>query len=175
MDQHLPGAGELPGADRPLVLVAGADPQGSLRSAMAAGWSGPTVLVSTWQQAADLADGRDVGAEEADGAPRDVLALDQVGRCARFAGVEVMLTPLEAALLASLLRRPDTVVAYATLNVEVWGSAYRAGTAPVAPVLGRLRVKLRMLGHPGEILTTRGKGVRLVLAPGVRPLMATVS
>ncbi|MFK5689830.1 winged helix-turn-helix domain-containing protein [Ornithinimicrobium sp. LYQ92] len=172
-----------PGAQDPLVLVAGADLQARLDRAVALGWTGPVVVVGSLREALEL---RAVVSRETrvgtasvpgpDAPPgRTLLALDRVSRCARYAGTESVLTELEAGLLAALLRRPDAVVDYRTLGREVWGTEHLGDTSPVPPVLRRLRGKLRTMGAPGEVRTVRGVGLRLVLAPGVDPLVAATS
>lgn len=171
-----------PGAQDPLVLVAGADLRARLTKAVALGWSGPVVVVPSPQAAIELRaamsrEARDAAPASGPDVPpgRALLALDRVSRCARYAGTESVLTELEAGLLAALLRRPDTVVDYRTLGREVWGTEHLGDTSPVPPVLRRLRAKLRAMGAPGEVRTVRGVGLRLVLAPGVEPLVAATS
>lgn len=170
-----------PGAQDPLVLVVGADLRARLERAVARGWTGPVVVVPSLREALELRavvsrETRGETASVPDAPPgRRLLALDRVSRCARYAGTESVLTELEAGLLAALLRRPDTVVDYRTLGREVWGTEHLGDTSPVPPVLRRLRGKLRSMGAPGEVRTVRGVGLRLVLAPGVEPLVATTS
>lgn len=171
-----------PGAQDPLVLVAGADLRARLAKAVALGWSGPVVVVPSPQEAIELRaamsrEARDAASASGPDVPsgRALLALDRVSRCARYAGTESVLTELEAGLLAALMRRPDTVVEYRTLGREVWGTEHLGDISPVPPVLRRLRAKLRAMGAPGEVRTVRGVGLRLVLAPGVEPLVAATS
>ena len=72
------------------------------------------------------------------------------------------LTPMEARLLAVLLRYPNQTVSRATLMREVWQTDYLGDTRTLDVHICWLRRKLEAdPAHPQQIITVRGVGYYL--------------
>ncbi len=84
----------------------------------------------------------------------------RTGRATRE-GEDVLLTPLESALLACLARHRGQVVAFETLRREVWGCASGVEDNAVWTAIHRLKAKI----GPGGVVTVKGRGYLLSEAP----------
>jgi two-component system, OmpR family, response regulator len=106
------------------------------------------------------ADGRPA---ERPGAPARAgeLVLDPATHALRLDGRTLPLTPTEFRLLATLAARREQVVRRATLVSTAWPDGAVVHDNTLDTYIGRLRRKLRDIGSPETIVTTRGVGYRL--------------
>ncbi len=93
------------------------------------------------------------------------LEIDTAGRMVRRAGVEIVLTPREFALLEYLAMRPGAVVTRAELREQLYEFASDPDSNALDVFVSRLRRKLSRPGLPTLIQTRRGHGY-LLGAPG---------
>ncbi|MPZ26016.1 MAG: response regulator [Micromonosporaceae bacterium] len=147
----------------------------------------PVLMLSAKDGEYDQADGLDVGADDyltkpfsyvvllarlrallRRGAPRRPavltagdLSLDPARRRVTRAGVEIVLTSREFALLEYLMRRPGEVVSKIELLDHVWDAAVDTAPNVVEVYVGYLR---RKVGRE-RLETVRGAGYRLVAEP----------
>lgn len=84
-----------------------------------------------------------------------------------FGHVEVSLTPLEFALLRTLIREPGRVWRFDELVRQVWGTDHLGDASQVHAVVKRLRAKLSREGAPVVIEAVRGVGFRALRDPAV--------
>jgi len=89
------------------------------------------------------------------------LEIDQAARRVMVDGILVHLTPIEYELLASLARRPGTVLPRAVLLEQVWGWADDPGTRVVDSHIKALRRKI----GADLIRTAHSVGYALEIAP----------
>jgi len=85
------------------------------------------------------------------------LRLDPARREVRRAGIEVLLSAKEFALLETFMRRPGEVLSRLELVEHAWDLAYELRSNVVDVYVGRLREKL----GPDTLETVRGAGYRL--------------
>ena len=86
------------------------------------------------------------------------LELDTHTLTARRAGVGVILSHRELALLEYLLRNPNRVVSRGQILAHVWDDNFDPIGNVVDVLVGRLRRKIAAPGHPPLIHTIRGRG-----------------
>jgi DNA-binding response OmpR family regulator len=89
----------------------------------------------------------------------DVVVLDEARRRVEVAGTDLLLTPTEFRLLATLMRNRDQVVTQQQLLESVWGNAV-GDPKQVRLYVSYLRRKLREAGGIEPIETVRGFGYR---------------
>jgi two-component system KDP operon response regulator KdpE len=90
------------------------------------------------------------------------LRIDRAKRVVTLARKEVRLTPIEYKLLASLARKPGSVLTYRQLLKEVWGPRYLTQKQYLHVYMGHLRNKLeRDPAQPRFLVTEPGVGYRL--------------
>lgn len=77
----------------------------------------------------------------------------------------VRLTPLEFALLRTLLTEPGRVCSFTELSRRVWATGFVGDGAQVRAVVKRLRHKLAQVQAPVLVETVRGAGFRIVTRP----------
>jgi DNA-binding response OmpR family regulator len=76
----------------------------------------------------------------------------------------IRLRPMEANLLAALLRRPNQVVSRATLMREVWQTDYLGDTRTLEVHISWLRRKIEENpARPRRLITVRGVGYCLAM------------
>src|SRR5207253_1611819 len=94
----------------------------------------------------------------------DGVSIDLEARRATRDGVSVRLTPLEFRILATLARRPGTVVTHRQLLLEAWGPSHTQDTHYLRVYMKQLRDKLeRIPAEPKYLRTDIGVGYRLSL------------
>jgi two-component system copper resistance phosphate regulon response regulator CusR len=86
------------------------------------------------------------------------LELDTHSLSARRAGVPVVLSHRELALLEYLLRNPNRVVSRGQILAHVWDDNFDPIGNVVDVLVGRLRRKIAVAGRPPLIHTVRGRG-----------------
>lgn len=86
------------------------------------------------------------------------LATGQVTR----AGMEVVVSAKEFAILAVLLRHPGRLLTHGQLMDEAWSASSESSTEVVRAHIKNLRRKLSMEGRRGIIETVHGQGYRVV-------------
>jgi two-component system KDP operon response regulator KdpE len=90
------------------------------------------------------------------------LRIDLANRIVTLAGREVRLTPIEYKLLATLARKPGSVLTYQQLLKEVWGPRYLTHKQYLHVYMGHLRNKLELDStKPRFLVTEPGVGYRL--------------
>lgn len=89
------------------------------------------------------------------------LALDPARHSVRAAGGEVLLTPTEFRMLASITSRPDEVVRRRTVVAAAWPDGATVSENTIDSFIRRIRVKLTSVDSPVTIETVRGVGFRL--------------
>lgn len=92
---------------------------------------------------------------------RAAFRLDPSLHAATFADASVPLTPIEYALLAALLRRPDEVVRRRTLVEAAWPQGALVSDNMLDVYIARLRRKLAPFAEAPAIETMRGVGYRI--------------
>lgn len=142
-----------------LVLGAGADEEGPLRSAGANGvLVKPFRLGALQQRMNELLRASPVGVRIGS------YSLDPVGRCLTDAkGRAIRLTEKETAILLHLHRAGGQPVPRETLLGEVWGYSSRASTHTVETHIYRLRRKLMGDAAAEGLLATEEGGYRLAI------------
>lgn len=80
-------------------------------------------------------------------------------------GHSVRLTPLEFALLQTLISDQGRVWSFAELSTKVWATGFVGDGAQVRAVVKRLRRKLAEAQAPVMVETVRGSGFRLAARP----------
>ncbi|MDL2272961.1 response regulator transcription factor [Oscillospiraceae bacterium OttesenSCG-928-G22] len=92
------------------------------------------------------------------------MEMDFVARRVTRAGVDLLLTPKEFALLEQLFKYRDSYVPTATLYEDLWGMDSMGAVGTVKTRIFQLR---RKLGEdaPVQIEAVRGKGYRLIALP----------
>ena len=76
----------------------------------------------------------------------------------------IQLRPMEAKLLAVLLKTPNTVVPRATIMREVWQTDFLGDTRTLDVHISWLRRKIQgSPGQPQRLVTVRGVGYSLVV------------
>ena len=88
------------------------------------------------------------------------LELDQAAHVVRRAGEEIHLTPIEFALLRTLMRNRGRLMTHPALLEEVWGHAYRDDTATLRTHIANLRRKIEPDGARRFLRTDPGVGYR---------------
>lgn len=86
------------------------------------------------------------------------LELDTAAKSARVRGRAVALTPLEYALLETLLRRRGRVLSQAEIQERLYDSASEIGSNVVEVLVSSLRRKIQPPGSEPIIVTRRGQG-----------------
>lgn len=81
-------------------------------------------------------------------------------------GHSVRLTPLEFALLQTLISEQGRVWSFPELSSRVWATGFVGDGAQVRAVVKRLRRKLAEAQAPVLVETVRGAGFRLAARPG---------
>jgi two-component system KDP operon response regulator KdpE len=90
------------------------------------------------------------------------LRVDLANRVVTLGGNEVRLTPIEYKLLATLARKPGSVLTYQQLLKEVWGPRYLTHKQYLHVYVGHLRNKLELdSARPRFLVTEPGVGYRL--------------
>ena len=91
------------------------------------------------------------------------LVLDLVEHRCRRGANDVILTPLEFALLAELMRHAGRLVTHRQLITAGWGAAGAAEAGNLRLIVHQLRKKIEAdPGHPAMLYTEIGIGYRLV-------------
>jgi DNA-binding response OmpR family regulator len=93
-------------------------------------------------------------------APTD-LVLDPARHSLACNGRELMLTPTEFRMLAAITSRPGEVVRRRAVIAAAWPSGGMTSDNTVDSFIRRIRVKLREVGSPLELVTVRGVGYTL--------------
>ena len=86
------------------------------------------------------------------------LHLDPDRHAVRHEGAEVMLTPTEFRLLASIAARPGSVVRRRSAVAAAWPDGAMVSENTLDSFIRRLRVKLEAVGSPVALETVRGVG-----------------
>lgn len=98
-------------------------------------------------------------------APADLLSgnlrLDAGRRVAWCDGTGLELTAREFAILETLMRNAGGVVSREEILEEAWGEREEPMSNTIDVLIGRLRRKIDVPGHPSRIETVRGMGYRL--------------
>ena len=152
----------------------------------------PIMMVSGEDEATDVVNGLDVGADDYLTKPFDIRELkarvralvrrggarrperltlagvevDRVAYRATVDGRKMDLTPKEFSLLAYLLLHADGVVTRTELLEKVWDFHFDPGSNVVDVHIARLRGKLRRYGARAQLATVRGAGFMLTSGGG---------
>ncbi len=89
------------------------------------------------------------------------LEIDLLSHSARRAGVDIVLTNREFALLATLAEASPRTVTKATLVERVWDQHFDSGTNVLNVYVNYLRKKVDLAGQPALLHTVRGVGFAL--------------
>lgn len=171
-------------------MLPGLDGLGVLRAARAAGIATPVLLLTALARVGDKIDGLDAGADDYLAKPFDTgellarlralarrhsggagplragdLVLDTADLTLRGPATEVMLSPRECALLECFLQKPGQLHARAALLARVWGPLAEVEDGNLDCYIHFIRRRLRQVGSVAAILTVRGAGYRLEVAP----------
>ncbi|HDQ35186.1 MAG TPA: response regulator transcription factor [Chloroflexi bacterium] len=90
------------------------------------------------------------------------LQLNTGGNLLVWQGLEIPLTPKQAALVQIFLENPEKLLSRVRLMREVWGTSYMGDTRTLDVHIHWLRKAIEKLGAPFTIKTKRGKGYRIV-------------
>lgn len=168
----------------PLVVVVSPRTAEVLREIVAAGWSGPVLVVGTVHEAQQVVESQPVETQPTQDRPRPEpvrraapypqqpqattlgLELDPHRQLLVCGHHECALTPLEFGVLEALAEHPGEVRRFADLTRRVWGSAHVGDGGQVHAVIGRVRRKLDLVHAPVDLLAVRGVGFRLVAREG---------
>jgi DNA-binding response OmpR family regulator len=92
---------------------------------------------------------------------RAALALDPARHSIRHDGREVLLTPTEFRMLAAITSRPGQVVRRHSIASAAWPSQGYVSENSIDSYIRRIRMKLREVEAPQELITVRGVGYTL--------------
>lgn len=91
------------------------------------------------------------------------LTLDEEAKILSAASESVSLDPIQAKILAVLMRYPGRAISRPEMENRVWGHALPFMDRRLDVHICHLRQKLECLPTPAEIRTMRGVGHRLVV------------
>lgn len=169
------------------MVVASQHTLQALREIVAAGWTGPVLVVGTVDEAVQVVEANPTEDQPAPAPapaaaaaypqqvrpvvrpePRPVrldLTLDRNRQLLVSRGGECALTPLEFGVLEALAEHPGQVRRFEDLSRRVWGSAHVGDCGQMHAVIRRVRRKLELVAAPVDLLAVRGVGFRLVAHP----------
>ena len=97
--------------------------------------------------------------------PADVVRIDTQARRVWVGDAELALTAKEYDVLALLDSEPGAVMTRERVMDEVWDENWFGSTKTLDATIGRLRQKLEDSGARSRVVTVRGVGFRLEIAP----------
>ncbi len=93
------------------------------------------------------------------------LSLDTGAQLLIWQGQRVPLTPKQALLALTFLRKPDKLLTRATLMQDIWGTSFLGDTRTMDVHVHWFRKALKTLGAPFALVTQRRKGYYLQYLP----------
>ncbi|MCS5497100.1 response regulator transcription factor [Cnuibacter physcomitrellae] len=93
------------------------------------------------------------------------IVLDTIQHRVTIGGVIVHLSPKEYQLLALLAAQPGETIARTVIMTEIWGTTTHADVNIVDQYVSYLRRKLDAVPSATKVITERGVGFRLTVAP----------